>query len=197
VPYNKGAIMLRHLQNAALLGVCVLAIVCFTPAESAAQQRPQAVPQLAAGFVASSNQIAAETLDAKSLLLLIGTQITDTEMDCSHFVQYLYAQAGLYYGYMPSRVLYKGIKNFKRVTRPKSGDLIVWQGHVGIVVNPKETTFISALNSGVKTASYQSDYWKKRGRPRFLRYTGQPQEAPALSAHKFNPYVSAQTYGSE
>jgi cell wall-associated NlpC family hydrolase len=188
--------MVRHLQKAALFGVCLAAIVCCAPAKSAAQQT-QAKPGFVAGFITGSDQIASQTLDAKSLLLLIGTQITDTEMDCSHFVQYLYEQAGLYYGYTPSRVLYKGIKNFKRVARPKSGDLIVWQGHVGIVVNPKETTFLSALNSGVKTASYQSDYWKKRGRPRFLRYTGQPQEAPALSAHKFNPYVSAQTDGSE
>jgi cell wall-associated NlpC family hydrolase len=188
--------MLRHLQKAALFGVCLAAIVCCAPAKSAAQQT-QARPNFTAGFVPGSGQIAAETLDAKSLLLLIGTQITDTEMDCSHFVQYLYEQAGLYYGYTPSRVLYKGIKNFKRVVRPKSGDLIVWQGHVGIVVSPKETTFLSALNSGVKTSSYLSDYWKKRGRPRFLRYVGQPQEAPALSAHRFNPYAGPQFAWSE
>jgi cell wall-associated NlpC family hydrolase len=188
--------MFRHLQKAALFGVCLAAIVCCAPAKSAAQQN-QTRPDFAAGFVPGSNQIVAETLDAKSLLLLIGSQITETEMDCSHFVQYLYEQAGLYYGYTPSRVLYKGIKNFKRVVRPKSGDLIVWQGHVGIVVNPKETTFISALNSGVKTSSYQSDYWKKRGHPRFLRYIGQPQDAPALSAHKFSPYAGAQIGMSE
>jgi hypothetical protein len=108
--------------------------------------------------------------DAKSLLLLMGTQIRETELDCSHFVQYLYEQAGLYYGYAPSRVLYDGMDGFKRVLHPRAGDLIVWRGHMGIVVDPGETTFLSALNSGVKTSSYESHYWKKRGRPHFLRY---------------------------
>ncbi|HEY2168096.1 MAG TPA: NlpC/P60 family protein [Candidatus Angelobacter sp.] len=110
--------------------------------------------------------------DAKSLLLLIGQQIHETELDCSHFVQYLYEQAGLYYGYAPSRTLYDGMEGFKRVAHPRAGDLIVWRGHVGIVVDPDETTFLSALRSGVKVSSYQSHYWQRRGKPRFLRYVG-------------------------
>jgi NlpC/P60 family len=110
--------------------------------------------------------------DAKNLLLLMGAQVRETELDCSHFVQYLYEQAGLYYGYAPSRILYEGMDGFKRVLHPKAGDLIVWRGHVGIVVEPAETTFLSALRSGVKTSSYQSHYWQRRGKPRFLRYVG-------------------------
>jgi hypothetical protein len=110
--------------------------------------------------------------DPKTLILLMGAQISETELDCSHFVQYLYEQAGLYYGYAPSRVLYEGMEGFKRVLHPKAGDLIVWRGHVGIVVDPTETTFLSSLRSGVKTSSYQSHYWKRRGKPRFLRYIG-------------------------
>ncbi len=110
--------------------------------------------------------------DAKSLLLLIGQQIHETELDCSHFVQYLYEQAGLYYGYAPSKILYEGMEGFKRVAHPQPGDLIVWRGHVGVVVDPDETTFLSALHSGVKVSSYQSHYWQRRGKPRFLRYVG-------------------------
>jgi cell wall-associated NlpC family hydrolase len=116
--------------------------------------------------------------DAKSLLLLIGQQIHETELDCSHFVQYLYEQAGLSYGYAPSRTLYDGMEGFKRVNHPRPGDLIVWRGHVGIVVNPDETTFLSALRSGVKISSYQSHYWQRRGKPRFLHYIG-PDESNA------------------
>ena len=110
--------------------------------------------------------------DARSLLLLIGAQIRETELDCSHFVQYIYEQAGLYYGYAPSRTLYDGLDEFKRVLHPKAGDLIVWRGHVGIVVDPAETTFLSVLRSGVKISSYESLYWKRRGKARFLRYVG-------------------------
>lgn len=113
--------------------------------------------------------------DATSLILLMGAQISETELDCSHFVQYLYEQAGLYYGYAPSRALYDGMEGFKRVLHPRAGDLIVWRGHVGIVVDPAETTFLSSLRSGVKTSSYQSNYWKRRGKPRFLRYVS-PRE---------------------
>jgi len=119
-----------------------------------------------------------DRLDPTSVLLLIGQQIHETEMDCSHFVQYLYEQAGLYYGYAPSRTLYDGMEGFKRVAHPKPGDLIVWRGHVGIVVDPDETTFLSALRSGVKVSSYQSHYWQRRGKPRFLRYVGLAESDP-------------------
>lgn len=120
-----------------------------------------------------------DRLDPKSSLLLIGQQIHATELDCSHFVQYLYEQAGLYYGYAPSRTLYDGMEGFKRVAHPKPGDLVVWRGHVGIVVDPEETTFLSALRSGVKVSSYESHYWKRRGRPHFLRYVGSAESDPS------------------
>lgn len=112
------------------------------------------------------------TLAPTELLIRMGQQIESTELDCSHFVQWLFERAGLYYGYAPSRVLYAGMAGFKRVYHPKRGDLIVWPGHVGIVVDPEEETFLSALRSGVKTASYTSRYWKRRGHPRFFRYLG-------------------------
>ena len=108
-------------------------------------------------------------LQPTDLVLQIGTQMETTELDCSHFVQWLFQQAGLYYEYAPSRTLYDGLDGFKRVSRPRPGDLIVWRGHVGIVVDPNGTTFLSALNSGVKTSSYTSNYWKRRGRARFYR----------------------------
>ncbi|HEY2363894.1 MAG TPA: NlpC/P60 family protein [Candidatus Angelobacter sp.] len=123
--------------------------------------------------------------DSKSLLLMIGQQIHETELDCSHFVQYLYEQAGLYYGYAPSKTLYEGMDGFKRVAHPKPGDLIVWRGHVGVVVDPDETTFLSALRSGVKVSSYQSHYWQRRGKPHFLRYVGTNDgDAPEWAARR-------------
>jgi len=107
---------------------------------------------------------------ATSVLVTLGTQIGRTTLDCSHFVNSLFEQVGLYYRYEPSIVLYSGTAPFKRVYKPVSGDLVVWPGHVGIVVDPNEQTFVSALHSGVKVASYSSSYWKRRGRARFFRY---------------------------
>ncbi|HEX3153947.1 MAG TPA: NlpC/P60 family protein [Candidatus Angelobacter sp.] len=163
--------MRQFLTPAALFVLLVSLIVCGTikPAKAQNEIKP-ALTKFATS--SESPDLPQNRLDAKSILLLIGQQIHETELDCSHFVQYLYEQAGMYYGYAPSRTLYDGMEGFKRVAHPRPGDLIVWRGHVGIVVDPNETTFLSALNSGVKVSSYQSHYWLRRGKPHFLRYVG-------------------------
>lgn len=142
--------------------------------------QPEAAPVLTK-FIADVEQ---PPLGSTELLIRMGQQIEATEMDCSHFVQWLFDRAGLYYGYAPSRILYDGMAGFKRVYHPQPGDLIVWPGHVGIVVDPEEETFLSALRSGVKTASYTSRYWKRRGRPRFFRYLSNPE-------NRFQPELRA------
>lgn len=90
--------------------------------------------------------------------------------DCSHFVHELYGRAGFPYEYASSSDLYAGINEFRRVASPQPGDLAVWPGHAGIVVNPAQHSFFSALSSGHGVDSYDSPYWKQRGRPRFYRY---------------------------
>ena len=92
------------------------------------------------------------------------------ESDCSHFVHALYQRAGFPYAYASSVDLYSGIDQFQRVTIPQAGDLAVWRGHVGIVVNPAQHSFFSLLRSGAGVESYESPYWKRRGHPRFFRY---------------------------
>jgi hypothetical protein len=90
--------------------------------------------------------------------------------DCSHFVHGIYERAGLPYEYASSSDLYAGIDEFRRVANPQPGDLAVWRGHAGIVVNPVQHSFFSVLRSGPGVASYDSPYWKQRGRPHFFRY---------------------------
>jgi NlpC/P60 family len=90
--------------------------------------------------------------------------------DCSHFVHGIYERAGLPYEYASSSDLYAGIDEFRRVANPQPGDLAVWRGHAGIVVNPSRHSFFSVLSSGPGVASYDSPYWKQRGRPHFFRY---------------------------
>jgi len=116
----------------------------------------------------------------RDLLLEAAMRIEQTDMDCSHLVHYLYNRVGLIYNYVPSRSLYEGAIFFRRTFQPKRGDLIVWRGHVGVVVDPEERTFISALHTGVKIASYDSRYWKAKGHPRFLLYSG-PALPPELA----------------
>jgi cell wall-associated NlpC family hydrolase len=90
--------------------------------------------------------------------------------DCSHLVHALYDRAGFPYDYAPSSDLYVGIEDFRRVAHPQPGDLAVWPGHAGIVVNAAQHSFFSMLSSGPGVDFYDSPYWKQRGRPRFFRY---------------------------
>lgn len=162
--------MPRCCKKFALFGFCLSFSVVGTARKSAAQEVRPGITKFTSNLAGPDLPQDEPQLDSKSLLILMGAQIHETEMDCSHFVQFLYENAGLYYGYAPSRVLYAGLEPFRRVRHPEPGDLIVWPGHVGIVVDPEEATFLSALRSGVKTMSYQSLYWRRRGRPHFLRY---------------------------
>jgi hypothetical protein len=95
---------------------------------------------------------------------------TSRQRDCSHLVQAIYNRAGFPYAYASSSDLYAGTDDFLRVTRPQPGDLVVWPGHVGIVVNPAQRIFYSRLRQGPGIDNYYNDYWQKRGDPRFYRY---------------------------
>ena len=90
--------------------------------------------------------------------------------DCSHLVHEVYSRAGYPYPYARSIDLYVGIGSFVRVTKPQPGDLIVWRGHVGIVVDPAEHSFYSSLRPGLRTDFYDSPQWTARGTARFFRY---------------------------
>lgn len=90
--------------------------------------------------------------------------------DCSHLVHAIYEQAGFSYPYASSRDLYRGTDDFRRVKKPQPGDLVVWRGHVGIVVNPARREFYSFLRHGPGIEEYDAQYWKQRGPVRFYRY---------------------------
>jgi cell wall-associated NlpC family hydrolase len=90
--------------------------------------------------------------------------------DCSHLVHAVYDRAGFSYPYASSDDLYRGTDDFRRVKHPQPGDLIVWRGHVGIVVNPKHREFYSFLRRGPGIDEYDTEYWKQRGPVRFYRY---------------------------
>ncbi len=97
-------------------------------------------------------------------------QVGRDPQDCSHFVHQTYVDAGFEYQYASSFDLYAGNENFQRVRHPRPGDLIVWRGHVGIVLDPIEHSFYSLVSTGLEAQDYLGTYWKARGRPRFYRY---------------------------
>jgi hypothetical protein len=90
--------------------------------------------------------------------------------DCSHLVHQIYELSGFSYPYVSSFDLYEGIDNFRRVSSPRPGDLVVWRGHVGIAIDAVKHTFYSSVRSGLRTENYDVPYWRAQGRPRFYRY---------------------------
>jgi cell wall-associated NlpC family hydrolase len=90
--------------------------------------------------------------------------------DCSHLVHAIYERAGFPYEYATADDLYDGVDPFRRVSYPQIGDLIVWHGHVGIIVRPSRHVFFSFLSKGPATDNYRSAYWMGRGQARFYRY---------------------------
>jgi hypothetical protein len=129
----------------------------------------------AAGESPQQNLSQSSLLNTSEGLTVIGAALetrgrSRSRLDCSHLVHVVYESAGFPYSYASSSDLYAGADDFQPVTRPQAGDLVVWPGHVGIVVNPSQSTFFSALRSGIGVDSYLSPYWKRRGAPRFYRY---------------------------
>ena len=112
--------------------------------------------------------------------------------DCSHLVHLLYERAGLVYSYEGSRVLYRGVADFERVKTPQPGDLVVWRGHVGIVLSPEDTTFLSSVRSGIITESWKAAHWVRHGRPHFFRYRIGPAADLTLLAAIIDDDRSAQ-----
>jgi len=117
---------------------------------------------------------------------------SESETDCSHLVHDVYEQANFSYDYVTSRELYiGGSTSFTRVRVPQAGDLVVWRGHVGIVIDPKQHSFFSFVRFGPDTQFYDSPYWRSRGIARFFRYVtekplhaGHTLDAAGLPDHK-------------
>ena len=111
--------------------------------------------------------------------------------DCSHLVHKLYEQAGHPYSYASSLDLYRGTGPFLRVRYAHPGDLVVWRGHAGIVVNPREHSFFSTTSSGARIENYRSAYWRARGYPHFFRYlTKSPLKGGTTSEASNRPPAS-------
>ena len=165
----KGFMRLRAiLAGWLVLGVPVLLCGQSKPAVSAAKQTVRRSAPATAPATA-------RLLDENDGLAVLGAALetrhkTAQSSDCSHLVHAIYEKAGFSYKYASSRDLYAGDDDFQRVWQPQAGDLIVWPGHAGIVVNPAQHTFYSALRAGFGVQPYNSVYWKGRGRPRFFRY---------------------------
>src|SRR5947209_19117998 len=83
---------------------------------------------------------------AREKVLRFGKRLRHTRLDCSHLVHELYQRAGLAYQYANSEQLYDGMSGFRQVEEPVPGDIIVWRGHMGVIVDPLLHSFLSGLD---------------------------------------------------
>lgn len=135
------------------------------------------------GELPSSRLVSAEEGEAIVQAAWELRQSLHPKPDCSHFTHAVYTHAGFDYEYAQSRAIFAGITSFQRVQKPQPGDLVVWQGHVGIVIDPMGHTFYSSVVAGFAIEDYRSNYWTNRGRPRFYRYlVNNPQTAQLLAS---------------
>ncbi|HXD86094.1 MAG TPA: NlpC/P60 family protein [Urbifossiella sp.] len=94
-------------------------------------------------------------------------------IDCSHFVwEVLKASGHPSAPYVTTSAIrysyaYAGLSGL-----PSNGDIILFDGHMGIVIDATNQIFIGAQSGGVDAASYsRSSYWGKQKHD-FYRYVG-------------------------
>ena len=155
----------KHVAAALVFVGCLWCLLVAQKAGAkGAVRRVQTNPVHAADMLTRDDGLAVVATALDERVHMRGTR------DCSHLVHAIYDKAGFSYAYASSADLYRGADEFRRVKKPQPGDLIVWQGHVGIVVNPKRREFYSFLRHGPGTDFYNAQYWKQRGPVRFYRY---------------------------
>ena len=155
----------KHLAAVIALGVvCAASALAQNVGASSTLRRAQMNREHAAQTLTRDDglEVVAVALDRRTRIGRV--------RDCSHLVHAVYDRAGFSYPYASSSDLYRGTDDFRRVKKPQPGDLIVWEGHVGIVVNPKRREFYSFLRRGPGIDEYDTQYWKQRGPVRFYRY---------------------------
>ncbi|HWZ80546.1 MAG TPA: NlpC/P60 family protein [Candidatus Sulfotelmatobacter sp.] len=139
---------------------------------SRAQGTNQALPPAAKPAHVPAKPTSLNARDRSSVIAvaLHSKKTRDAGRDCSHLVHAIYERAGFPYTYADSDDLYDGVPGFRQVSHPQPADLVVWHGHVGIVIRPSGHKFLSLLSRGPAIDDYQNEYWKSRGQPRFYRY---------------------------
>ena len=148
--------------------VGLLLVLCAVGSRALADQPNTESPKADRGTIGGSSEAVAPWLVSSDHgLAIIGAALesrkpTDSNADCSNLVHAIYERAGFTYSYSNSSELYRGIKEFRRVIHPQPGDLVVWRGHVGIVISPVQHSFFSAMRSGRAVEFYDSPYWQAR-----------------------------------
>jgi cell wall-associated NlpC family hydrolase len=122
-------------------------------------------------IAAKREKIIAEAKEWEKTPYLYGGD-SDAGIDCSHLVYRVYRETVFgSFPFMDTATL-RTSDEFVTVNEPQSGDIVLWDGHVAIVVDPVEGSFIGAQTStGVAIANYKTNsYWKAKPGLLFRRH---------------------------
>lgn len=72
-------------------------------------------------------------------------------------------------------------------SQAQAGDLVVWKGHVGLVIDSNKNMIDAGSNNVPKIRSYETDYWRSRGDYVIRRVLSNPNEM--VSAKVDNPHT--------
>jgi cell wall-associated NlpC family hydrolase len=104
----------------------------------------------------------------------LGGKSKEGGIDCSGFVTNVLLTALANQRFEPlvqNITLLRTTPVLETIEKPDQGDLILWNGHGGIVWNPARGEFIGAQTStGVAIASYRSGFWSKQPGAIFRRF---------------------------
>jgi hypothetical protein len=98
--------------------------------------------------------------------------VSHDDIDCSSFVADVLRES-VAPGFKPMMAdEFMHSNQFMKVEIPEPGDLVHWSGHIAIVIDPAEGTFIGSQSStGVAKSSYKTNpYWMGRSHRTFLRF---------------------------
>jgi hypothetical protein len=169
-PHQNGTMRIRVKPTIAIL-FCGLALCVSWAQEGSRQTRISGNERQ--GVNGNYGRKTNRTLSPDDRLSVIAAALDSKahpERDCSHLVHAIYERAGFIYAYASSADLYDGVEGFQRVTRPQTADLVVWRGHVGIVIRPSHHVFFSLMRTGPGIDDYEAPYWTSRGHARFYGY---------------------------
>jgi len=161
---------MRRARKFGLVTVLTMVTFCNVYAQKATKAYPHPIAEPSTDNEASHGRSLTDEDRLSLIAAALDARVRNEEPDCSHLVHAIYQQAGFTYGYAPSSELYAGVDGFQRVKKPEPGDLVVWRGHVGIVIKPSQHIFFSVLTAGPGIDDYTAPYWKHRGKLRFYRY---------------------------
>ena len=94
-----------------------------------------------------------------------------TGIDCSHFVWEVIKASGHSQAKYLTTSEIGSSAEWQVEDIPTAGDAVVWDGHMGIIVDTTTGTFVGAQSHGVDEASYTSGYWGSQHH-RYYRYVG-------------------------